>query len=45
MRAAPHPAFGHLLPREMREKAFNDYRLLPFLPTGEGAQRADEGVQ
>jgi hypothetical protein len=45
---SPHPAFGHLLPREeAREKVMNastepyDYRLLPFAPSqmGEGARQ------
>ncbi len=40
---APHPPFGHLLPREDAGEGQSDFRLLPFLPTGEGARRADGG--
>ncbi len=42
VRAAPHPPFGHLLPR--RGAGEGEWVcLLPFLLTGEGARRADEG--
>jgi predicted DCC family thiol-disulfide oxidoreductase YuxK len=40
---APHPAFGHLLPLQVREKATSAKSFLPILPSAEGARRADEG--
>ena len=39
---APHPPVGHLLPREVREKALMGVAFSRPL-TGEGARRADEG--
>ena len=38
----PHPPFGHLLPRKVREKALMGVAFSRPL-TGEGARRADEG--
>jgi hypothetical protein len=42
-RAAPHPAFSHLLPFKVQEKA-NAMSRLPPLMVGEGGRRADEGT-
>ncbi len=39
----PHTPFGHLLPLKGAGEGLNDHRLLPFLPTGEGGRRPDEG--